>query len=147
MGGDHQVTVRKIIAENQYMTLATSDGDRPWGAPVQFCCDENLDSYLVSLPTSLHAQHIAENPTVAMAIFDSRQPPFTGRGLQVDGIAAVYSEQENPFATVGGLDMPVDLQALVPGYVAYKVQAQRFYVPRAHLEGVLRDERVEVQMT
>lgn len=146
MGNDHQATVREVIAENQYLTLATSDRDRPWAAPVQFCYDESLDFYFVSLPTSRHAQHIEQNPAVALAIFDSQQPPFTGRGVQVEGLASVYSEHENPFATIGGLDMSADLQAVVPGYVAYKVETKHFYVPRAHLEEVLRDERVEVEM-
>lgn len=147
MASDHQATVREIIAENQYMTVATTDGERPWLAPVQFCTDEDLNFYFVSLPTSRHAEHIAQNPRVGLAIFDSQQPPFTGRGVQVDGIASKYSDEENPFATIGGLDMPTNLQELVPGYVAYKVEPEHFYVPRAYLEGVLRDERLEVKMS
>ena len=146
MSSDHQATVREIIAENQYLTLATADGEQPWVAPVQFCCDDDLDFYFISLPTSRHAQHIAQHPEVALAIFDSQQPMFTGRGVQIEGVASTYSEDENPFATIGGFDMPTDLQEVVPGYVAYKVQARRFYVPRAYLEEVLRDERVEVEM-
>lgn len=147
MSEDHQAIVRAIIAENQYMTVATTDGDTPWLAPVQFCVDEALNFYFVSLPTSRHAVHIDQNPRVGLAIFDSRQPPFTGRGLQVEGMASIFSEQENPFATIGGLDMPRNLQELVPGYRAYQVEPEHFYVPRAHLEGVLRDERVEVEMS
>jgi hypothetical protein len=147
MANDHQATVREIIQENQYMTVATTDGERPWLAPVQFCADEELNFYFVSLPTSRHAEHIDQNPRVGVAIFDSQQPPFTGRGLQAEGTASKYSEDENPFATIGGLDMPTNLQELVPGYLAYKVEPAHFYVPRGHLEGALRDERLEVRMS
>lgn len=30
MANDHQATVREIIAENHYMTVATTDGEQPW---------------------------------------------------------------------------------------------------------------------
>ena len=141
-----QAIVREVIAENQYMTIATSDEQRPWCAPVQFCCDTDLNFYFLSLPTSRHAQHMTKNPAVGLAIFDSQQPPFTGRGVQVDGVASHYSNDENPFATIGGLEMPVDLQEVAPGYIAYKVEPRHFYVPRGYVDGTLRDERLEVQL-
>ena len=147
MANDHQAKVRAIIAENEYMTVATTDGHRPWLAPVQFCCDEQFNFYFVSLPTSRHAEHIGSNPNVGLAIFDSQQPPFTSRGVQVEGVATRYSDEENPFATIGGLDMPAELQQILPGYAAFRVEAKRFYVPRAYLEGNLRDERLEVSMS
>lgn len=146
MTEDNKALVRAIISENNYMTIATSDGQRPWLAPVQFCADDKLNFYFVSLPGSRHAQHIEKNSRVGIAIFDSQQEPFTGRGLQIDGTASLYSESENPFATVGGLDMPNDLSEIAPGYVAFRVEPERFYVPRGYLEGKLGDERVEIRM-
>ena len=146
MANDHQSIVREIIAETRYMTVATTDGQRPWLAPVQFCADEALNFYFVSLPTSRHAEHIVRNARVGLALFDSQQPPFTGRGVQLDGVASTYSDEENPFATIGGLDLPTNLQELAPGYVAYKIEPEHFYVPRAYLDGVFRDERLEVAM-
>ncbi len=146
MNEEHQAGGRAIIDENTYMTVATSDGARPWAAPVQFCADDDLNLYFVSLPTSRHATHIADNPTVLVTIFDSQQPPFTSRGVQIDGTASAYSENDNPFARIQGLDMPLDLQELLPGYRAFRVEPQAFFVPRAHLEGVTRDERLEVKM-
>lgn len=147
MSSKRRELVRELISENDYLTLATTDGERPWVAPVQYTADEHLNLYFVSLPTSRHAAHIEKNPAVGVAIFDSRQPPFTGRGLQVDGIATRYSETENPFATIGGLDMSSDLQEVVPGYVAYRIEPRHFYVPRGFLEGIVKDERVEIAMT
>lgn len=147
MSDDKRALVRAIISENNYMTVATSDGRRPWLAPVQFCTDEALNFYFLSLPHSRHAQDISHNAAVGLAIFDSQQEPFTGRGVQVDGVASVYSDSENPFATLGGLDMPENLADIAPGYLAFKVEAKHFYVPRGYLEGKLGDERVEIFMS
>ena len=81
-----QVTeiVRNIVQENTYLTLATTDGDGPWCAPVQYVADEQLNLYFVSLPESRHMTHVKANPSVAVAIFDSQQPPFTSRGVQIE---------------------------------------------------------------
>lgn len=146
MAEDSQALVRAIISENNYMTIATSDGHRPWLAPVQFCVDDHLNFYFVSLPGSRHARHIEYNPEVGIAIFDSQQKLFTGRGLQVEGLAALYSESENPYPTIGGFDMPSKLSEIAPGYVAFRVEPKHFYVPRGYLEGRLGDERVEIRM-
>jgi len=113
---------------------------------VQFCVDNAINFYFVSLPTSRHVQHILKNSLVGLAIFDSQQETFIGRGVQIDGLASIYSKTENPFATIGGLDMPTKLSEIAPGYVAFKVKPTHFYVPRGYLEGKLGDERVEINM-
>lgn len=72
MSSDYQATVREIITENQYLTLATTDGEQPWVASVQFCCDDNLDFYFISLPTSRHAGTRRRSPGVAEAAVPGR---------------------------------------------------------------------------
>ena len=136
--------VRSIVEDNTYMTLSTTNGDRPWCAPVQYVADEDLNLYFVSLPESRHLSDLKANPSVAVAIFDSQQPPFTSRGVQIEGTADAYSTTDNPFARIGGFDWPENLQDLVPGYVAVRVTPVRFYLPRFIVDGVQRDERVEV---
>jgi hypothetical protein len=136
--------VRSIVRENTYLTLSTTNGDRPWCAPVQYVADEDLTLYFVSLPESRHMSDIKTNPSVAVTIFDSQQPPFTSRGVQIEGTADTYSTTDNPFARIGGFDWPEDLQELVPGYAAVRVTPIRFYLPRFLVDGVQRDERVEV---
>jgi hypothetical protein len=136
--------VRGIVRDNTYLTLSTANGDQPWGAAVQYVADEDLNLYFVSLPDSRHMSHIMANPSVAVTIFDSRQPPFTSRGVQIEGTADAYSTTDNPFARIGGFDWPENLQELVPGYVAVRVTPARFYLPRFIVDGVQRDERVEV---
>ncbi len=138
--------VRSIVTENTYLTISTTDGEQPWCAPVQYVADEDLNLYFVSLPGSRHMTHIASNPHVAVTIFDSQQPPFTSRGVQIEAMAEAYSETDNPFARIGGFDWPENLQELVPGYVAVRVTPVRFYLPRYIVDGVQRDERVEVPL-
>jgi hypothetical protein len=136
--------VRSIVETNTYLTLSTTSGNRPWCAPVQYVADEDLNLYFVSLPESRHMSDIESNPSVAVTIFDSQQPPFTSRGVQIEGTADAYSTTDNPFARIGGFDWPEDLQELVPGYVAVRVTPVRFFLPRFLVDGVQRDERVEV---
>ncbi len=66
--------------------------------------------------------------------------------MQIEGTADAYSSTDNPFARIGGFDWPEDLQELVPGYVAVRVTPERFFLPKFIVDGVLRDERVEIAL-
>jgi nitroimidazol reductase NimA-like FMN-containing flavoprotein (pyridoxamine 5'-phosphate oxidase superfamily) len=76
---------RRILAANDYLILATADGDgRPWATPVWYApvdCDE---FFWVSRPDARHSRNIAVRPAVAIAIFDSTVP--------IGGATAVYVE-------------------------------------------------------
>lgn len=78
---------------NQYqMTIATY-GDHPWIATVYYSLDDDLHLYFLSDPTTLHCQHIAKNPQVAVSICDSPQNPSSKKkGIQIFGIAEKISE-------------------------------------------------------
>ncbi len=143
---NHQDVVRAVIDENRYLSLATTDGEKPWVAPVEYVVDDELNFYFVSLVTSRHVNHIQGNPLVAVAIFDSRQPSFTGRGIQIDGRVSTYSDHENPFVTIAGRDMPEDLSDFDPDYAAFKIEPQHFYVVKGHVQEEWKDERLEVAM-
>jgi len=146
MAKDPVKIVRDVIAQLEYMTIATSDGTTPWLAPVYFIADKDLNFYFASLPSSRHVQHIMKNPQVGLSIYDSGQPLFTGCGVQIEGVCEVYSETENPFATIDGQDMSADLQEVLPGYVAFKVTPKKVYTPIGFLNNELGDTRVEVDI-
>ena len=136
--------VEAILRENRYLTLATTDGAAPWAAPLAYVVDDDLALYVVSATTSRHARDIAANPRVSVAVFDSHQPPLTGRGVQIDGLAHHWSDDENPFNTIGGDEgQPSSLSALGPGLAAYRITPQRFSVPDPRKRGL---ERLEVDM-
>jgi nitroimidazol reductase NimA-like FMN-containing flavoprotein (pyridoxamine 5'-phosphate oxidase superfamily) len=63
---------------------------------VYFAFDEHLTFYFVSEPTSDHVRFLLANPEVALAIYDSRQPPYTGEGVWVKGRASQVSAEELP---------------------------------------------------
>jgi uncharacterized protein YhbP (UPF0306 family) len=140
--------VREIVAENHYLSLATTDGAEPWVAPVEYAFDEHLNLYFVSLTTSRHARQIERNPMVAVAIFDSQQPAFTGKGVQIRGRASRHSDTQNPFVTVGGrTDMSLELAAYDPDYAAFRIEPQEVYLVKGYVEEEWRDERVRVDAT
>ena len=78
---------RKILKENIYLSLSTCTQNRPWIAPLFYHLGAGNELYFASQPTSIHGAHIAKNPRVAFAIFDSHQREGTGVGIQASGIA------------------------------------------------------------
>lgn len=79
---------KKIIEENIYMTIATSDENGiPWVAPLFYAVDDSYNFYFISQLSSLHSKHILKNPNVAFAIFDSHQKEGSGSGVQGSGKA------------------------------------------------------------
>jgi Pyridoxamine 5'-phosphate oxidase len=64
------------------MTLGTSDADGlPWASPVYFAFASFSELVWVSRPEARHSRNIEVRPEVGIAIFDSRQPPGTGKGF------------------------------------------------------------------
>lgn len=82
-----------IIGRNKYMVVATSSKDaKPWAAPVFYAYDGEFNFYFVSATDSLHVRNIAENPQVALEIFDSRQPIGSADHVQMTGKAEIVGK-------------------------------------------------------
>lgn len=87
MIADLNKRAKKIIEQNQYMSIASSDGNgQPWVSPVVYGQDEKFNLYFISLPDSVHSKNIVVNPRVTVAIFDSHQNFGEGVGLQIEGV-------------------------------------------------------------
>ena len=86
---------KSITLKNLYMTLATTDGHKPWAATVVYVVDPQFILYFMSGLGSLHAKHIATNPHVAITITDYDPP----NGVQIDGLACLLDEREYPRVT------------------------------------------------
>jgi hypothetical protein len=144
-----RVRFDEIVGTSGYMTIATADPDgAPWASPVWFASADGVELLWMSAPGARHSRNIAVRPEVAIAIFDSRQPPGTGAGAYV-----AASAEEVP---AGALDAAVDTfsQLSVAGGASAvgsaDVQAparHRFYRAVARERYVLsaRDERVPVE--
>ena len=76
---------KKIIANNLYMVIATTGGDRPWVSPVYMAYDEQYNFYWVSELDTRHSRLIEKNNKVAVVIFDSKAAEGTGIGVYFEG--------------------------------------------------------------
>ena len=87
-GRDPAALARGIIDANQYMTLATADGDgRPWATPVWFAHQGYTDLYWVSRPEARHSRNLAVRPEVGIVIVDSTVPEGEGQAVYVEALA------------------------------------------------------------
>ena len=85
------VRARKLLEENQYLTLATSDTTgRPWSSTVWYTAWQRsrsgemlaVEFIWLSRPEALHSRNLLQRPEVGISIFNSAQPAGTGDGLQ-----------------------------------------------------------------
>lgn len=88
---------KEIIENNQYVTIATSDGKgKPWISPVVYAFDKDWNLYFISMTSSKHCKNIEVNENVAVAIFDSQQTWGEGIGLQIEAIAKTVKLKDIP---------------------------------------------------
>ncbi len=139
--------VRDLIGRNRYLVLATTDGDQPWAAPIEYLADEDLNLYFFSPKDVRHVRHIEANGTVAVAVFDEEQPEYSSdvsatlNGVQMECTAARLSEDEYTDAIRAGIDA---LNPPMPPYEVFKITPRRVYVPEIE-DGV--NVRHEVEMS
>ena len=92
---DLQSHAEAIIDASGYMTLATADEHGlPWASPVWFASADHREFLWMSSPEARHSRNISVRPDIAIAIFDSRQPPGTGHGVYVAATAAEVPASE-----------------------------------------------------
>lgn len=141
-----QEFVREVITGNRYLSLATTEGEEPWVAPVEYLYDEQLNFYFFSTGDARHSQHIQQNPTVAFAIFGSTQPEYSGnltaplRGVQIRASARQLSGEAYPEMITEAIDA---LELPMPPYKVFQLVPTAFYLPKIE-EGV--NIRVRVDM-
>lgn len=82
----------EIILKNRYMDVATCKEGSPWVAAVFYGVDSKLNFYFVSRRDSRHGSHINRNSKVAVSIWDSRNPPESADGIQIEGDAQIVEE-------------------------------------------------------
>ena len=84
-----------IVRASSYMTLATADPTGlPWASPVWFASSDCRQFFWASSPQTRHSQNLAARPELAISIFDSSQPPYSGQGVYVSAIGEAVPESE-----------------------------------------------------
>ena len=139
--------VRGFIERHSILVLATTDGDQPWVAPLEYMADEDLNLYFFSTTEARHVRHLEANSAVAVTVFDQRQPTVTATttvdlsGVQMECTATRVPPEEHTDAVSAAIDA---FDISIPPYAVFKVVPHRFYVPR--IENGL-NTRCEVDMT
>jgi uncharacterized protein YhbP (UPF0306 family) len=125
--------VRALIKRNSVVVLATTDGDQPWIAPLEYMADEDLNLYFFSLAEARHVRHLEANSAVAATVFDRRQPIITATtttdlsGVQMECTAI----RVPPELHTDAVDTAIDALGIsMPPYAVFKVVPHRFYVPK-----------------
>jgi len=86
---------KKIISDNQYMVIATSDGSQPWISPVFMAFDEKYNFYWASEMDARHSSLVDKNYKVAIVIFDSSAPEGTGKGVYMEAETSMLSDVDD----------------------------------------------------
>jgi uncharacterized protein YhbP (UPF0306 family) len=139
--------VRSLIADTQYVVLATADGGDPWVAPVEPIVDDDLNFYWFSTPDAQHSRHIDAGGRVAAVMFGPDQPAYTPtltanlNAVQMEGSGRRLQASEYNSAVQEAIGF---LNAPMPPYEIYVFTPDRFYVPAIE-NGV--NVRYEVTMT
>lgn len=88
--------VKEKLDASPFVSLATQGAEGPWVCPLYFAYDAQFNLYILSQPsTSLHMRHVAADPAVACAVYDSHQQNLSKvAGVQIKGRAHVVGPDE-----------------------------------------------------
>lgn len=138
--------VGALLERNRVVVLATTDGARPWVAPLEYMTDDDLNLYFFSPTETRHVKQLEANATVAATVMDHTQPIVTStanvflNGVQMECTATRIPPEEMTEAlttAAKGSDISI------PPYAAFRIAPHRVYVP-SFRDGV--HLRIEVDM-
>lgn len=89
-----ETVIRDYIPQIIHMSLATSNGNRPWVCEVHFSYDDELNLYFASSIESRHGQEIAANPRVAGNIVTQHHKDQKVRCVDFEGTAKILTQEE-----------------------------------------------------
>lgn len=139
------IKAKAILKSNIYLTLATTDGNLPWAAPLFYCLDEKFNFYFISQMDSLHTINILKQSKVSFAIFDSHQKEGEGNGVQWLGTVALLEWDEIidglKYYSTSFLNLTPEILSEPAPYRLFKLKPDNFFVLDPDTE---TDKRVEV---
>jgi uncharacterized protein YhbP (UPF0306 family) len=91
---DVEKVIRKYLPDVIHMSLATTDGNKPWVCEVHFVYDNDLNLYFRSLESRRHSRDIAKNSNVAGNIVEQHNLTMKPRGLYFEGTAELLKDLE-----------------------------------------------------
>ena len=139
--------VGALMRRNRVVVLATTDGDKPWVAPLEYMVDDDLNLYFFSPTESRHVRHLEANATVAATVMDHNQPIVSPsasvflNGVQMECTAGRVPPGQLTHALKEAIQK-ADIS--IPPYAAFKIVPDSVYVSKFH-EGM--HTRIEVDMS
>lgn len=124
--------LRGLLERNRYLVLSTTDGARPWIAPLEYMIDDDLNLYFFSPVDTRHIRDIEKNNQVAVAVFDQAQPEYGSdlstrlNGVQMEATVRKVPPEEYSEAISGAIEA---LSPPMPPYAVFQIRPHRFYVP------------------
>ena len=157
MKKDLQDSIRKMLSDIVFMTLATASPDRyPWSSPVFYAYDNVCNFYWLSSPKSRHSINIDLNPHISFVIFDSTRADWDAFGLYIEAKAkkiadtdmqSIRRAHETCYARAG--KEPIDPARFTGDYPRkyYKAIPERVWVNAIEeIDGVPVDIREEISL-
>ena len=124
--------VEEVLRRNRYLVLATTDGDTPWVAPLEYMVDDDLNFYFFSTDDSRHVRDLERQEVVAVAVFDRDQPEYGPdlttplNGVQFEGVVSRVPPSDYSDAIVAAIEA---LSPPMPPYGVFKIEPRRFFLP------------------
>jgi nitroimidazol reductase NimA-like FMN-containing flavoprotein (pyridoxamine 5'-phosphate oxidase superfamily) len=149
---ENQESARAILAQIEYVTLATSSPDgHPWNTPVYAAFDKTYTFFWVSAKYARHSQNIRANPHIAAVVYDSTVSPNTGKGVYIEARAYELTDEQECKEALAclrrrGWEYPPSLDMVIGATLrgVYKAVPEKIWISADDEHGI--DGRVEVNM-
>lgn len=127
---DYTVLLKEMLNSENYLCLATSTPlGQPWATPLCFVYDEQQSLYFISQNESLHALHVAANPHVAFAMYNTRQPLGNAFWIQGTGTVKQVAEEKVPQSIQDELLSLVSIPILQKDYSFFQLEMDEVFLP------------------
>ncbi|MFA6160704.1 MAG: pyridoxamine 5'-phosphate oxidase family protein [Patescibacteria group bacterium] len=125
------VSIQSILESSKLLSMSTVNSNNTAHInTAYFAFDENFNFFIVTKPSTKHAKNLANNPSVAINVFDGNQKFWTSlKGLQLFGTCAKTLLTEVPHAlTTYNKRFPIFSEfASHPDDFTKKAISSRFY--------------------
>lgn len=91
---DSSKVASELILKSDYLSLSTTDGEKPWTTPLYYAVDDHFNFYFVSRKDTQHSVNINKNKYVSFCIFNSEDRSFTAQGLQASGVCTEVGPED-----------------------------------------------------
>jgi uncharacterized protein YhbP (UPF0306 family) len=127
--------IRGYLPQIVHLSLATSQGNKPWVCEVHFAYDDQLNLYFRSLTSRRHSQELTANPFVAGNIVRQHALDEYPLGVYFEGQAEMLGpgkEQAKAFTLIkdrlGASDDILEEAKRPSGHQFYKITVDTWYV-------------------